>query len=214
VTGTLNVTNGTVQANIAAGGGVSTVNVNAGTLTITSAAGTPAAPLTALNLAGASLHLNVDGNATTAIINASAVSAAGTTITIDSVANVAGPHTIHLIGYAGADPYAGLSLAPLPAGYSGSLVDNSGVIDLQVTVSAVPPPPSIHGIIINGGQVIISGTNNNGAGGSFRVWTSTNVALPLLDWSLLTNGNFDANGNFSSTNPVSGNRRFYLLQVP
>ena len=215
VAGTLNVTNGAVRGNIAAGGGISTVNVNAGTLTVTSAAGTPAAPLTALNLAGASLHLGVDGNATNAIVNATAASASGTTITIDSVANVAGPHTIHLIGYAGSDPFAGLSLAPLPAGYTGNLVDNSGVVDLHVTVSAVPPSPTIHGIIISGGQVIISGTNNQGAGGgTYRVRTSTNVALPLASWDLLTNGTFDGTGNFSSTNPVAGNRRFYLLQVP
>ena len=153
--------------------------------------------------------------ATTAIVNATAASASGTTITIDSVANVAGPHTIHLIGYAGSDPFAGLSLAPLPAGYTGNLVDNSGVVDLHVTVSAVPPSPTIHGIIISGGQVIISGTNNQGAGGgTYRVRTSTNVALPLASWDLLTNGTFDGTGNFSSTNPVAGNRRFYLLQVP
>jgi hypothetical protein len=215
VAGTLNVTNGTVRANILAGGGVSTINVNAGTLTVTGAVGTPAAPLTTLNLRNGSVHLSVDGNATTALINAAAVSAAGTTITIDSVANVAGPHTIHLIGYSGADPFAGLSLAALPAGYSGSLVDNSGVVDLHVTVSTQPPPPSIHNVVIDGGQLIISGTNNAASGGgTYHVLTSTNVALPLAEWNLLTNGTFNANGTFSSTNPVTGNRRFYLLQVP
>jgi hypothetical protein len=216
VTGNLNITNGTVRANIAAGGGVSTVNVNAGTLAVTANAGTPTARLTVLNLTGASLHLNADGNATTAPVNATAVSAAGTTITIDSIANVAGPHTIHLLSYTGSDPFAGLSLAPLPPGYSGSLVDNSGSIDLNVTVAAVPHSPTIHGIAISGGQVIISGTNNNNGtgGGTYRVLTSTNVALALTNWSLLTNGTFDVNGNFSTTNPVTGNRRFYLLQVP
>ena len=217
VAGTLNVTNGTVRGSIAAGGGISTVNVNAGTLTVTvtGTAGTPAAPLTTLSLRNASVHLSVDGNATIAIVNATGVSAAGTTITIDSVANVAGPHTIHLIGYSGSDPFAGLRLAPLPAGYSGNLADSSGIVDLNVTVSAVPPSPTIHGIIISGGQVIISGTNNQGAGGgTYRVRTSTNVALPLASWDLLSSGSFDGSGNFSSTNLVTGNRRFYLLQVP
>ena len=215
VTGTLNVTNGTVRGTIVAGGGISTVNVNAGTLTVTGAVGTPASQLTALNLRNASVHLSVDGTATAAIINAAAVSAAGTTITIDSVANVAGPHTIHLIGYSGPSPFAGLSLAPLPAGYSGSLVDNSGSIDLSVSVATTPHSPAIHGIILSAGQLIISGTNNAGTGGgTYHVLTSTNVTLPLTHWSLLTNGSFDASGNFSSTNPVTGNLRFYLLQVP
>jgi hypothetical protein len=216
VTGTLNVTNGTVRGKIIAGGGVSTVNVNGGTLVFSNTAGTTAAPLTALNLTGASLHLNVDGNATTTNIVAASVATSGTTtITIDSVANVTGTNTIHLMGYTGTDPYAGLSLAPLPSGYNGSLLDNSGSIDLKVWVF-VPPPPTIHNITFNGGgQIIIGGTNNSGAGGTYSVWSSTNLTLPLASWTLVANGNFDANGNFSSTNATGTNQqRFYILRVP
>ncbi len=216
VTGTLNVTNGIVRANITAGGGISTVNLSGGTLVVSSTAGTPAAPLTALNFADASLHLKADGNATTAPVNAAAVSAAGTTtITIDSVANVTGPTTLHLISYSGSDPYAGLSLASLPIGYAGSLVDNSGSVDLNVTVSAPPPPPSIRNLIINGSQVIVGGTNNSGAGGTYSVLTSTNVSIPLTNWTVLNSGTFDASGNFSSTNATGTNSaRFYILRVP
>lgn len=216
VSGTLNVTNGTVRGNIIAGGGVSTVNLSSGTLVVSNAAGTLAAPLAALNLANASLHLKADGNATVAVINATAVSAGGTTtITIDSVANVAGPQIIHLISYTGADPYGNLALAPLPAGYAGTLVDNSGVIDLSITVSAPPPSPSIHSIVINAGQVILGGTNNNGAGGTYSVLSSTNLTIPLTNWTLINSGSFDVNGNFSSTNATGTNSsRFYLLRVP
>jgi len=215
VTGTLNINNGTVQAKITAGGGLSTVNVNAGALIVVNNAGTVAVPLTSLNLTGASLRLKVDGNATTAPVNATAVSASGTTIKIDSVANVSGPTTIHLISYSGTDPFAGFSLAPLPSGYAGNLVDNSGNIDLNVNVSAPPPPPTIHNINVSSGQVIISGTNNVGAGGTYHLLTSTNVALPLASWTVLTNGNFDANGNFSSTNATgTSSQQFFILQVP
>jgi hypothetical protein len=216
VTGTLNITNGTVVANITAGGGVSTVNVNGGKLVVSNFVGTAAAPLTALTLASASLHLKVNGtNTATAGVNAAAVSAAGTTITIDSVANVTGPVTVHLLSYSGTDPFAGLSLAPLPAGYTGNLVDNPGSIDLSLTLAAAPPSPSIRNLVISGGQVIITGTNNNGAGGSYHLLTSTNVALPLSNWTVLGGGSFDANGNFSSTNLTgTNNQQFYRLQVP
>ncbi|HVM49143.1 MAG TPA: hypothetical protein VMU04_14015 [Candidatus Acidoferrum sp.] len=215
VSGTLNVTGGgSVRGNIAAGGGVSTVAVNGGSLSVSNAAGSATAPLSAVTLTGASLHLNVDGNATAAIIAATNVTASSSTITVDSVKNVAGPTVVHLISYSGTDPYAGLTLAPLPVGYSGHLVNNAGSVDLSVNVAAVPPPPSIRSIIISGGQVVIGGTNNDGAGGTFRVLTSTNVAQALTNWSLLTNGSFDANGNFSTTNPVVGSPRFYRLQVP
>ena len=216
VTGTLNVTNGTVRGTITAGGGTSTINLVGGTLVVSNFAGTAVAPLTALNLASASLHLKVDGNFTGTNINATSVGVSGTTtITIDSVVNVTGSQTNHLISYAGASPYAGLSLAPLPAGYAGNLVDTGGSIDLVTAVSALPPPPSIRSIVINASQVILGGTNNNGAGGTYSVLSSTNLALSLTNWSLVNSGVFDANGNFSSTNATgTNNARFYILRVP
>src|SRR5262249_8997495 len=75
VSGTINVTNGTVRGNLTAGGGISTVNVNGGTLAVTRTAGSAIAPISALNFTGASLHLNLDGNVTAAVVNATAVSA-------------------------------------------------------------------------------------------------------------------------------------------
>jgi hypothetical protein len=217
VSGTLNVANGTVRGNITAGGGVSTVNVNGGTLAVTANAGTAASALSTLTLSGASLHLNLDGiaNVTTAVVNATNVTASATTITIDSINNVTGNVTLHLISYTGASPFAGLTLAPLPAGYTGNLVDSGSSIDINLTAPAAPPSPTIGTItIISGGQVVISGTNNDGAGGTFKVLTSTNLAVPS-GWSLLTNGSFDSAGRFSVTNSAGTNsQRFFKLQVP
>lgn len=217
VTGSINVTNGTVRGNIIGGGGNSIVNLNGGSLVVSNNVGTPAAPVSVLNIANASLHLKVNGSSTATNIVATAVTTSGTTtITIDSVANVSGPTLIHLIGYSGTDPFGGLSLAPLPAGYSGNLVDNAGSVDLNITVAAIPPSPTIGKIVASGGgQIVISGTNNNGAGGTYKVLSATNLTLPLTNWTLLTNGSFDANGNFFSTNSAGTNsQRFYILQVP
>jgi hypothetical protein len=89
------------------------------------------------------------------------------------------------------------------------------VIDLTVSPAPPPPPPTIGKISISGGQVIVSGTNNNGAGGTYKVLTSTNVLLPRSNWSILQSGMFDGSGNFSITNPIgTNNLRFYQLQVP
>jgi hypothetical protein len=217
VAGTINVTNGTVMANITAGGGISTVNLQGGTLIVSNSAGTALTPLTTLNLTGASLHLKVDGNAPAANVNAASVSASGTVITIDSVANVTSSTAIHLISYTGSDPYHGLSLAPMPSGFTGSLVDNAGSIDLLVSVS-LATPPTIHSVSIVNGLLIISGTNNigpSGAGGGYHVLTSTNVTALLNTWAVLTNGTFNASGNFSSTNATGTNsQRFYIIRVP
>lgn len=218
VTGTLNVTNGTVRGNINAGGGTSTVNLNGGTLIVSNNVGSAAVPISALNLTGASLHLKVDGNnTTTANIYATAVTASGTSvITIDSVTNVTGPKTVHLISYTGSSPFGGLSLAALPGGYTGSLVNNSGSVDLNVNVSVTPPPPTIRTIVFNGAnQVVISGTNNQGSGGTYSLLTSTNVALALTNWTVLSSGSFDGSGNFSLTNTAGTNtQRFFILKVP
>jgi hypothetical protein len=216
VIGSLNVTNGTVRGNIFAGGGNSIVNLNGGTLVVSNNVGTTAVPLAAFNVANASVHLKVDGGVPAANVNVAAVSASGTTtITVDSVANVTAPTVVHLLSYTGADPFANFALAPLPAGYSGALVDNANSIDLSVNVSIIPLSPTIDTIQINGGEVILNGTNNSGAVGTYKVLTSTNLTVPLASWTVLTNGSFDTHGNFSSTNAIgSDNSRFYILQVP
>jgi hypothetical protein len=218
--GTLNITNGSFQGYITAGSGTSSVNLNGGTLTVpgTGTVGTSSARLTTLNLTGGTRHLNVNGAASTAIVNAASVSASGSTILIDSVTNVTGTTTIHLLSYTGIDPYAGLSLGAVPYGYAGSLVDNSGnsSIDLTVMVAPLPPSPTIGSIVINGGHVIISGSHNSDvADGGYSILTTTNIALPLTNWTLLNRGNFDASGNFSSTNATGTNRQqFYILRLP
>jgi hypothetical protein len=215
--GVLNITNGTVLADIAAGGGSSVVNLNGGTLAVTGAgtAGTSAAPLTALNLTGGTLQLNVNGSASTAIVSAASVTASGTTILISSVTNLTGTNTVHLISYTGNDPFAGFSLS-LPYGYAGSLVDNSGSIDLTVMGASLPPPPTIGSIVVNGGQVILgSASNVDVAGGVYNVLTSTNLALPLSNWTLLNTGYFGSNGSFSSTNAMGTNsQQYYMLKLP
>jgi hypothetical protein len=214
VTGTLNATNGTVRGSIYAGGGTSTVNIIGGTLIVSNTAGTTALPLTAVNLSSASLHLKADGNATVAVVNAVGVSAGSTMITVDSVANVTGPKTIHLISYTGSDPFAGLALAPLPSGYTGSLADDAGVVDLNINV-AVSVPPTIQTIKFSGGQLIITGTNNVGAGGTYSVLTTTNLTVAITNWTVFSSGSFDGSGNFSVTNAsATNNPSFYMLRVP
>jgi hypothetical protein len=134
-----------------------------------------------LNLTSASVHLKADGNATTTNVNALSVTASGTTITIDSVANVTGTQTNHLISYTGVDPYAGLSLAPLPAGYTGNLLDNSGSIDLRVSVSTPPPPvivtPPAGRAVALGSSVTLSVTASTSTGVTNYQWqiNGTNI---------------------------------------
>ncbi|HSY43548.1 MAG TPA: IPT/TIG domain-containing protein, partial [Candidatus Acidoferrum sp.] len=77
------------------------------------------------------------------------------------------------------------------------------------------PTPTIQHVAENSGNFIMTGTNNLGPGGAYHVLASTNLLLPLTNWTVLANGNFDSNGKFSFTNALGTNLwRFYLLRVP
>jgi hypothetical protein len=76
--------------------------------------------------------------------------------------------------------------------------------------------PTIWHIALSDGDIIISGTNNTGPGGRYHVLATTNLFLPRTAWTVLTNRNFDANGNFAFTNALAATNAqvFYILQVP
>ena len=77
------------------------------------------------------------------------------------------------------------------------------------------PAPTIQHDLISGGHFIMSGTNNAGAGGTYHELTSTNLLSATTNWTVLTNGSFDAKGNFMITNSIRTNQQqFYMLRVP
>lgn len=104
----------------------------------------------------------------------------------------------------------------IASGNTASLQISGGVLNLVVGSGATPPPPKIQHITFSGGNIIITGTNNSGTSGTYHVLTSTNLMVPLANWTVLTNGTFDGSGNFAITNAVAGNgpHLFYILQVP
>jgi hypothetical protein len=71
-------------------------------------------------------------------------------------------------------------------------------------------------VTANGGNFIASGTNDGGAGRTYNVLASTNLLLPLTNWSVLATNSFDSHGDFTFTNAISPTNRemFYLLRVP
>lgn len=79
-----------------------------------------------------------------------------------------------------------------------------------------PPPPTITHVSLAAGNIIITGTNNAGPGGTYHLLTSTNVSLPLIDWTAVTSGSFDGNGNVNSTNAINPAtpHSFFILEAP
>ena len=87
----------------------------------------------------------------------------------------------------------------------------------RITAGGVSGPaaqPIITSVSLSGTDLVISGTNGT-AGQQFTLLTSTNVALPLSQWTLILTNTF-ASGNFSITNTVNplAPQNFYILRVP
>jgi hypothetical protein len=214
--GALNINGGTVQANnVVAGinGGNSSISLNGGTLTVLNTAGAPTAPLTSLSLTGGTLQLNVNASSGVPSVVATTVATSGTTtLNIGSVLGASTGITYPLISCTGADPFSNLSLTSLPAGFAGSLVDDTGNSLIGISFTTVrPPTPVITKVSITG--ITLNLVATNGAhGGQFVLMGNTN--LPSDQWFPILTNFFDGNGNLNlSTNIINpaSPREFYRL---
>jgi fibronectin-binding autotransporter adhesin len=95
------------------------------------------------------------------------------------------------------------------AGTSPSYISGSGSL---LVVSSAPAAPTIGKLSVSGGKLAFTVTGGN-ASTTLYVLTSTNLALPLADWTPVTTNQFDSNGSFSFTNSVSGQpKQFFIIQ--
>ncbi len=103
------------------------------------------------------------------------------------------------------------SLGVTPANFSYRL-DTATAGQIQLIVQ--PPPPAIGNVSVSGTNVIITGTGGV-TNGSYYLHASTNVALPLSQWTRLFTNSFDASGNFAMTNGSGTNSQcFDMIRLP
>jgi hypothetical protein len=83
-----------------------------------------------------------------------------------------------------------------------------------------PPPAARIGTLSFSGsgpalEITLAGTAGQPSG-AYRILTTTDVAAALSTWSVVTNGTFDASGNFSATFPASATsaQQFYSVVQP
>jgi hypothetical protein len=91
---------------------------------------------------------------------------------------------------------------------------NTLTTDGRITAGVVPPAqPIITSISLSGTSLVISGTGGT-AGFQFAVLTSTNLVLPLSQWTPIVTNTFTG-GNFSVTITVDPSvpQNFYMLKV-
>jgi autotransporter-associated beta strand protein len=117
--------------------------------------------------------------------------------------------------YSGA--FAALSLPTLPGGLSWETNNLHSDGTLRIAGTALPPPqPRFAGINSqSGSEMVIRGTAG-AAGGSYYVLTTTNMNLPVVNWTPIETNLFGPDGTFSFTNRTTPSvpQRFYLIQMP
>ena len=94
---------------------------------------------------------------------------------------------------------------------------NAGLIHTTPVSLVVQNPyrtPVMNQVTLTAGSLIIAGTNGT-AEGNYYVLTSTNISLPLADWTVVATNTFDINGNFVVTNGTgaNGGQQFFVLQL-
>lgn len=222
-TGTLTISGGTVDAGTIVGSGLnqgSTVTLEtSGTLVVSNAAGTPTAPLGALNLTGGSTATTVElpASATaSAVVSNLTIDGLGTTTNVLNISSVSGTVTagqeLPVIKYTTFTDTGGtfnLGLGALPPNYGGYLTNDTtlsaiAVVFTSVPVSAPTTNATITQVSLSGTNLVVQGTNNNVPNTNFRyeILVSTNLALPLSSWTPVVTNPFTGNGTFDYTNPV------------
>jgi len=66
--------------------------------------------------------------------------------------------------------------------------------------------------VLSGGNLVLSGVNGP-AGQQYRILSTTNVALPLVNWTPVYTNTFNADGSYGYTNSTPGSKVDFLLLV-
>jgi len=127
------------------------------------------------------------------------------------------PAQIPLIEYTNVIGGAGFNfvLGDLVSGFSGYLSNNvaNSSVDL-VFVSLPAAPPGFGAVNLSGTNLVFSGTNGV-PDWPYLVLASTNLNLPIANWTRVATNQFDADGGFIFTNGISAGSpwQFFILQV-
>jgi hypothetical protein len=101
--------------------------------------------------------------------------------------------------------------------YSVTVMNPGGsIISSNAVLTVLMAPPSFGQIIAaEGGGFILSGSGGT-SNGIYKVRTSSDLLVPLTNWSFILTDQFDSDGNFIFTNttPTNAPQLFYILQLP
>lgn len=104
-----------------------------------------------------------------------------------------------------------------PGSYTVSLTASGVGGESSVTYTnyiVVLPKPGIGSTALSNGNFVLSGTGGI-SGAQFQILSSTNLALPLPDWTTVYTGTFASDGSYSYTNSTTARgAQFFILVSP
>jgi hypothetical protein len=114
--------------------------------------------------------------------------------------------------------YADTTAAPgMTYYYSLTATNLAGQSDFSSQASASEPVaiPLFVSFSISGTNLVVSGTNG-ASGMNYLLLESTNIALPLANWTVLGTNAFGPNGRFTFTNRLNpaSSQEYYRLELP
>jgi autotransporter-associated beta strand protein len=176
-----------------------------------------------LTLSNATLNVDLRNSSSDRLTVNHNLTAFGTNLiqTVPVTTNLSSGQQITIITYSGTltGNSNNFALLPPPAGYSFSIVDpltTPGAIKLSVDIVPPKPQPGITNFSLLGTNLVVQGTNAI-FGGTYYVLTSTNIALPLSNWTAKSSNLWNGSNSFTfnATNAVTPGapQQFYILQV-
>ena len=91
-------------------------------------------------------------------------------------------------------------------------ISNSELYLVVPSATVVLHPPTLSSIGLSGGAVVLNFSGTNGQ--TYQILSSTNVALPLTNWTSIASGTFAGTPvNYTNTSPVDP-QRFYIITSP
>jgi autotransporter-associated beta strand protein len=160
-----------------------------------------------------SLKLNKSGLTNDVIVGGTNILYGGTLVLTNLGGTLTNGDSFKLFAAAG---YGGSFTNIMPAIPGANLAWNTnGLTNGTLKIVTAPTtPPKIGSIAFAGANLVLGGTSALG-GVKYCVLASTNLMLPLANWTALATNVFDTGGNFTFTNAMNTNapQQFYLLQV-
>jgi hypothetical protein len=173
---------------------------------------------TRIALAG-NLRAAINKTNFTSLLAASNITYGGTLTLSNSGPALAYGDTIKLFS---ASNYSGAFSGIVPAAPGTGLLWNTNWISVDGTIfvtstnPALMTPPRIASFQLLGGNLVVAGTNGNAPGTLFYTLASTDLALPLTNWTILATNQFGPGGGFGFTNTFDSSKpqQFLIIRLP